>query len=66
MGTVATTAHGDVQGVEDQGAIRFSGLPFAAPVIGGRRFRATMALDETVEVVDDPESTRRQLWDGVL
>jgi carboxylesterase type B len=28
--------------------------------------RATVALDESVDVVDDPESTRRGLWEGVL
>jgi para-nitrobenzyl esterase len=28
--------------------------------------RATMYLDEQSKVVDDPASTERQLWDGVL
>jgi carboxylesterase type B len=28
--------------------------------------RATLRLDETVEVLDDPESERRKLWDSHL
>jgi para-nitrobenzyl esterase len=39
MSDKATTVPGDVRGVDDGGVVRFAGIPFAAPVVGDRRFR---------------------------
>ena len=40
MTSVARTASGQLQGREKSGVLLFAGIPYAAPPVEGRRFRA--------------------------
>jgi para-nitrobenzyl esterase len=51
LGTIAASQSGKVQGLEKDGVLQFRGIPYAAPPVGARRFRA-------------PEPA--EPWDGVL
>lgn len=50
MGTIANTTYGQLEGIDDDGVVRFKGIPFAKPPVGELRFRAPQP----------PEK-----WDGV-
>ena len=49
------TESGDVAGVEDRGAVRFRGIPFAAPPFGPHRFQAPAPVVPWDEVRDTSE-----------
>jgi para-nitrobenzyl esterase len=50
MSTIVTTTNGPVQGVVKDDVLLFSGIPYAAPPIGGRRFQAAQPHPNWSEV----------------
>ncbi|MYD96641.1 MAG: carboxylesterase/lipase family protein [Gammaproteobacteria bacterium] len=52
MGVNATTRTGRVQGREKDGVLLFAGIPYAAPPVAGRRFRAPAAHESWTDVRD--------------
>ena len=52
MAVVTTTRSGPVQGREKDGVLLFAGIPYAAPPVGSRRFRAALPHDGWCAVRD--------------
>ena len=52
MAVIATTRSGRIRGREKDGVLLFAGVPYAAPTIAGRRFRAPMPHDDWTGVRD--------------
>ena len=52
MAVIATTRSGRIRGRDKDGVLLFAGVPYAAPPIAGRRFRAPMPHDDWTGVRD--------------